>query len=85
MKEGTTGAADVVRLREDVSTLLLRRVLEAVKTVLEEEFAEALGPCRYERSEERRDYRNGHETRRITTEAHRTNKPRFRSSAAHVR
>jgi len=68
MKEGTTGAADVVRLREDVAMLLRRRVLEAVQTVLEEELAEALGTGRYERSEERRGYRNGHEPRRITTE-----------------
>lgn len=65
MAEGTTGQADVIRLRQDISTLLRRRVLE---TVLEEEFAQALGTGRYERSEERRGYRNGHETRRITTE-----------------
>jgi putative transposase len=68
MSEGTTGQADVIRLRQDISTLLRRRVLEAVETVLEEELAQALGTGRYERSEERRGYRNGHETRRITTE-----------------
>lgn len=44
-----------------------RRVLDAVQTVLEEELSEALGTSRYERSEARRGYRNGHETRRITT------------------
>jgi transposase-like protein len=43
-------------------------VLEAVESVLEEELTQALGIARYERSEERRGYRNGHETRRITTE-----------------
>ncbi len=68
MSEGTTGQADVIRLRQDISTLLHRRVLEAVETVLEEELAQALGTGRYERSEERRGYRNGHGTRRITTE-----------------
>ena len=68
MTEGTTGQADVIRLRQDISTLLRRRVLEAVEAVLEEELAEALGTGRYERSEERRGYRNGHETRRVTTE-----------------
>ena len=35
--------------------------------VLEEELREALGTSRYERSDERLGYRNGHETRRITT------------------
>jgi len=68
MEEGTTGQAEVVCLRQDISTLLRRRVLEAVEAVLEEELAQALGTGRYERSEERRGYRNGHETRRITTE-----------------
>jgi transposase-like protein len=68
MGEGTTGQADVVRLRQGIQTLLRRRVLEAVEAVLEEELAQALGTGRYERSEERRGYRNGHETRRVTTE-----------------
>jgi putative transposase len=68
MKEGTTGQADVVQLRQGISMLLRRRVLEAVEAVLEEELAQALGTGRYERSEERCGYRNGHETRRITTE-----------------
>ncbi len=68
MTKGTTGQAEVIRLRQDVSCLLRRRVLEAVESVLEEELAQALGTGRYERSEERRGYRNGHEARRITTE-----------------
>ena len=68
MTKGTTGQAEVIRLRQDISCLLRRRVLEAVESVLEEELAQALGTGRYERSEERRGYRNGHETRRITTE-----------------
>lgn len=67
MSKGNTGEADVIRLRQNIQDLLHRRVLEAVQTVLEEELSEALGTSRYERSDERRGYRNGHETRRITT------------------
>jgi len=68
MTEGTTGEADVLRLRQELSGLLRRKVLEAVEAVLEEELAEALGTGRYERSVARRGYRNGHEARRLTTE-----------------
>jgi transposase-like protein len=68
MKDGTTGEADVIRLRQDISSLLRRRVLEAVEQTLEEELTEALGIGRYGRSEGRQGYRNGHERRRITTE-----------------
>jgi transposase-like protein len=68
MSKGTTQGADVIRLRQNIGELLRRRVLEAVQTVLEEELSAALGSDRYERSDERRGYRNGHETRRITTE-----------------
>ncbi len=67
MSKDTTGGADVIRLRRNVQDLLRRRVLEAVPTVLEEELSEALGTGRYERSEARHGYRNGHERRRITT------------------
>jgi putative transposase len=67
MLKGTTGEADVIRLRQNIQDLLRRRVLEAVQSVLEEEVSEALGTGRYERSETRQGYRNGHETRRITT------------------
>jgi transposase-like protein len=68
MNEGTTQGAEVIRLRQNIGDLLRRRVLEAVQMVLEEELSEALGSGRYERCEQRRGYRNGHETRRITTE-----------------
>ena len=67
MKQGST-AGEVIRLRQNISELLHRKVLEAIETVLEEELTEALGSRRYERSDERRGYRNGHETRTITTE-----------------
>jgi len=68
MNKGTTIEAEVIRLRRDVSSLFRRRILEAVELVLEEELSAALGTDRYERSEERRGYRNGHEERRVTTE-----------------
>jgi len=68
MSKDITGEAEVIRLRQNIGELLRRRVLEAVQTVLEEELREALGSGRYERSPDRRGYRNGHETRRITTE-----------------
>jgi transposase-like protein len=68
MTESIIGAAEVIRLRLDISSLLRQRVLEAVQRVLEEELSEALGTGRYERSQGRLGYRNGHETRRITTE-----------------
>jgi transposase-like protein len=67
MEKGTTGEADVVRLRQDIQARLRVRVLQAVELVLEEEIAEALGTARYERAASRRGYRNGREERRITT------------------
>ena len=41
--------------------------LEAIEVVLEEEVDQALGCGSYERAEDRRGYRNGAETRRVTT------------------
>ena len=67
MSKATTGEADVLRLRQNVQTLLRRRALEAVELVLEEELTEALGTARYERGAGRRGYRHGSQTRRITT------------------
>ena len=54
MREGSTQAAEVIRLRQSISSLLHRKVLEAVEFVLEEELSEALGIGRDERSEDRR-------------------------------
>ena len=42
-------------------------MLEAIEVVIDEELDQALGCRAYERSEERRGYRNGTETRRVTT------------------
>jgi transposase-like protein len=67
MSEGTTGEAEVIRLRQSIETQMRRRILEAIEVVLEEELTEALGTGRYERGEDRRGVRNGHERRRITT------------------
>ena len=67
MKEGTTGEAEVIRLRQSIEAQMRRRILEAIEVVLEEELTEVLGTGRYERGEARRGYRNGHQTRRITT------------------
>ena len=67
MSESTTIEAEVIQLRESIGHLLRRRVVEAIETVFEEELDAALGTSRYERSEERRGYRNGHQPRRVTT------------------
>ncbi len=67
MSKTTTGQAEVLRLRQSIQTQMRRRILEAIELVLEEELTEALGTGRYERGEARRGYRNGHQTRRITT------------------
>ncbi len=67
MSEDTTGEAEVIRLRQSLETQMRRRILEAIEVVLEEELTEALGTGRYERGDGRRGYRNGHQTRRITT------------------
>ena len=40
---------------------------KAIEVVLEEEVDQALGCRSYERAEDRRGYRNGAETRRVTT------------------
>ncbi len=68
MTKRITEQAEIIRLRANIGQQLRRRVLEAVEWVLEEELAEALGTQRYERSEDRAGYRNGHEQRRVTTE-----------------
>ncbi len=67
MSNATTGEAEVLRLRQSIETQMRCRILEAIELVLEEELTEALGTVRYERREARRGYRNGHQTRRITT------------------
>lgn len=67
MLEITTSDTQVVPFRRDVRDLLSRKLLEAVEIVLEEELADVLGTQRYERQEQRRGYRNGKQSRRVTT------------------
>ena len=59
MKKPTTITPESVREYRDFVELRLRkRVLEAIEIVLDEEVDQALGCRAYERSEERRGYRN---------------------------
>ena len=68
MKKPTTISKESVsEYREFVQLRLRKRVLEAIEVVLEEEVNQALGCGSYERAEDRRGYRNGAETRRVTT------------------
>ena len=67
MKKPTTISKESVsEYREFVQLRLRKRVLEAIEVVLEEEVDQALGCGSYERAEDRRGYRNGAETRRVT-------------------
>ena len=68
MKKPTTISKESVsEYREFVQLRLRKRVLEAIEVVLEEEVDQALGCRSYERAEDRCGYRNGAETRRVTT------------------
>ncbi len=68
MKKPTTITPESVSEYRDFVELRLRnRVLEAIEIVIDEEVDQALGCHAYERSEERRGYRNGVESRRVTT------------------
>ena len=68
MKKPTTITSESVsEYREFVQLRLRKQVLEALGIVIDEELDQALGCGAYERSEERRGYRNGGETRRVTT------------------
>ena len=68
MKKPTTISKESVsEYREFVQLRLRKRVLEAIEVVLEEEVYQALGCRSYERAEDGRGYRNGAETRRVTT------------------
>ncbi len=67
MEKSTKYEAEAARFRQDIRFLLRTRVREAIEITLQEELAEALGCDRYERSGERRGYRNGSQERRITT------------------
>jgi len=67
MPKVTTRDAEVVQFHFDVQQRLRSRVREAIEIVLDEELTASLGTARYERNESRRGYRNGAETRTVTT------------------
>lgn len=69
MTHGITTQEEQARFRRDVREQIRSRIQEAIEAVLEEELAQALGSEWYERSEQRRGYRNGVERRTVTTEA----------------
>jgi putative transposase len=69
VKEVTTTEEQVVRFRQDIQEKIRVRIREAIEVVVQEELAEALGTGPYERSDQRRGYRNGSEERTVTTEA----------------
>lgn len=67
--KGTTSHGDVVRFRQDIEARLRGRIRETIEALIVEELDAVLGCSRHERTDERRGYRNGVETRRITTQA----------------
>ncbi len=69
VKKVTTTEDQVARFRQDIQEKIRVRIREAIEVVLQEELAEALGTGPYERSDQRRGYRNGFEERTVTTEA----------------
>jgi transposase-like protein len=67
--KSTTTAGDVLSFRQDIEQMLRGRIRNAIEALLDEELDAVLGCARHERSDERRGYRNGAHTRRITTQA----------------
>ncbi|MCK4415153.1 MAG: IS256 family transposase [Candidatus Eisenbacteria sp.] len=67
-EHSTTSDPAVIPLRVELQDLLRTRILATVEEILDEELGAALGCERHERTDERRGYRNGSHTRRITTE-----------------
>ena len=66
-KPTTTTPESLSEYREFIELRLRKRVLEALEVMIDEELDHALGCRAYERSESRRGYRNGTDTRRVTT------------------
>lgn len=65
MKEVST--REIAGLRQELRARLQRKIHEAIETLLDEELSETLGAGKSERGEERRGYRHGSRTRKITT------------------
>ncbi len=68
MAQSTT-APSQLPVRHVVRELLQQRIAQVVEVVIEEELSELLGSSRYQRTDERRGYRNGRTSRTITTES----------------
>ena len=67
MSDGTERASWVQAALLDDPAFLRGIVERTLQTILEEELSAHLGAERYERSEGRRGYRNGHKPRMLTT------------------
>ena len=67
MREGTTTREEAVRFRRAILDRLRGKVREAIEVTIGEELDWILGSERYERSQERRGYRNGVQERVVTT------------------
>ena len=67
MTDSTTESTDLPT-RCLIRNLLQGKILEAVETVIDAELTALLETARYERSPERRGYRNGKVVRQVTTE-----------------
>jgi len=65
----TTVGGDVFSFRQEIEQRLRGRIREAIEALVAEELDAALGCVRHERTGGRRGYRNGVQTRRITTQA----------------
>jgi transposase-like protein len=67
VQEVTTTKDEAVRFRQDIHDKIRSKTREAIEAVLEEELTAALGSGAYERSDDRRGYRNGVQVRTMTT------------------
>jgi len=66
VQEVTTTKAEAFRFRQDIHERIRCKTREAIEAVLEEELTAALGSGSYERSDNRRGYRNGVQVRTMT-------------------
>jgi transposase-like protein len=66
VQEVTTTKDEAIRFRQDIHDRIRCKTREAIEAVLEEELTAALGSEAYERSDDRRGYRNGVQVRTMT-------------------